>query len=156
MCIRDRELAQIAQEQNAVEDVLLAWQNILRFGIDDEALRAEAHTSIARTLAKMERLDEAIAECELNLSTPEAQLQCAMILDMAGDARAYDRFTLIAKNERVTDALRSEAALGAAKLIDGKDRAALCLLALNLSQICLLYTSPSPRDRTRSRMPSSA
>ena len=25
-----------------------------------------------------------------------------------------------------------------------------------LSNICLLYTSPSPRDRTRSRMPSSA
>ena len=25
-----------------------------------------------------------------------------------------------------------------------------------LSQCCLLYTSPSPRDRTRSRMPSSA
>ena len=25
-----------------------------------------------------------------------------------------------------------------------------------LSLICLLYTSPSPRDRTRSRMPSSA
>ena len=24
------------------------------------------------------------------------------------------------------------------------------------SKICLLYTSPSPRDRTRSRMPSSA
>ena len=27
---------------------------------------------------------------------------------------------------------------------------------LNLPRICLLYTSPSPRDRTRSRMPSSA
>ena len=26
----------------------------------------------------------------------------------------------------------------------------------NLHYICLLYTSPSPRDRTRSRMPSSA
>ena len=25
-----------------------------------------------------------------------------------------------------------------------------------LTEICLLYTSPSPRDRTRSRMPSSA
>ena len=24
------------------------------------------------------------------------------------------------------------------------------------TEICLLYTSPSPRDRTRSRMPSSA
>ena len=25
-----------------------------------------------------------------------------------------------------------------------------------LGKVCLLYTSPSPRDRTRSRMPSSA
>ena len=25
-----------------------------------------------------------------------------------------------------------------------------------LNKVCLLYTSPSPRDRTRSRMPSSA
>ena len=34
----------------------------------------------------------------------------------------------------------------------------LDLLALVLApdQACLLYTSPSPRDRTRSRMPSSA
>ena len=29
-----------------------------------------------------------------------------------------------------------------------------CLIALRMD--CLLYTSPSPRDRTRSRMPSSA
>ena len=27
---------------------------------------------------------------------------------------------------------------------------------LGKDKICLLYTSPSPRDRTRSRMPSSA
>ena len=27
---------------------------------------------------------------------------------------------------------------------------------LNICKSCLLYTSPSPRDRTRSRMPSSA
>ena len=27
---------------------------------------------------------------------------------------------------------------------------------INRQYICLLYTSPSPRDRTRSRMPSSA
>ena len=34
-----------------------------------------------------------------------------------------------------------------------------CLEQFNFDQlllICLLYTSPSPRDRTRSRMPSSA
>ena len=29
-------------------------------------------------------------------------------------------------------------------------------LGHTLQDICLLYTSPSPRDRTRSRMPSSA
>ena len=28
--------------------------------------------------------------------------------------------------------------------------------AASMHSICLLYTSPSPRDRTRSRMPSSA
>ena len=27
---------------------------------------------------------------------------------------------------------------------------------VDLNKVCLLYTSPSPRDRTRSRMPSSA
>ena len=31
-----------------------------------------------------------------------------------------------------------------------------CILMKILCVICLLYTSPSPRDRTRSRMPSSA
>ena len=29
-------------------------------------------------------------------------------------------------------------------------------LSLRMNEACLLYTSPSPRDRTRSRMPSSA
>ncbi|WDT37995.1 hypothetical protein PVA38_10485 [Streptococcus pneumoniae D39] len=30
------------------------------------------------------------------------------------------------------------------------------LIKLGYTSSCLLYTSPSPRDRTRSRMPSSA
>ena len=32
----------------------------------------------------------------------------------------------------------------------------MSILDPKLSILCLLYTSPSPRDRTRSRMPSSA
>ena len=31
-----------------------------------------------------------------------------------------------------------------------------CLIVDDVFETCLLYTSPSPRDRTRSRMPSSA
>ncbi len=130
-----QELAQIAQEQNAVEDVLLAWENILRFGVDDEALRSEAHTSIALALAQMDRLSEAISECELNLSTPEAQLQCATILEMAGDERALDRYQVIVNNERISDALRSEAALGFARLSGPQVRGNVCQIGLNLSQI---------------------
>ena len=30
------------------------------------------------------------------------------------------------------------------------------LIGLGLNKICLLYTSPSPRDKRQSRMPSSA
>jgi uncharacterized protein YjbI with pentapeptide repeats len=130
-----QEMAQIATEQDATEDILLAWRNILQISVDDEALRSEAHTSIARALAQMERLNEAIAECEMNLSTAEAQLQCAIILDMAEDPRALERYTLVANNELVSDVLRSEAALGAAKLTPATDRAAVCEQALNLSQI---------------------
>ena len=37
----------------------------------------------------------------------------------------------------------------------GKNRSQIVYL-FSLLLICLLYTSPSPRDRTRSRMPSSA
>ena len=36
-------------------------------------------------------------------------------------------------------------------IINGGDAA-----SIKKTNICLLYTSPSPRDRTRSRMPSSA
>ena len=39
-------------------------------------------------------------------------------------------------------------------LLEGEERALLQKVELN--QICLLYTSPSPRDRQKSRMPSSA
>ena len=39
-----------------------------------------------------------------------------------------------------------------------KDFSDTCIVALDGDKViaCLLYTSPSPRDRTRSRMPSSA
>ena len=42
--------------------------------------------------------------------------------------------------------------------LDGKKpkRVNTTMLSVNYHTDCLLYTSPSPRDRTRSRMPSSA
>ena len=37
-----------------------------------------------------------------------------------------------------------------------KDTGSIALFGDDAAKGCLLYTSPSPRDRTRSRMPSSA
>ena len=44
--------------------------------------------------------------------------------------------------------------LGMFNMFSGGGIHRMAIFALNI--ICLLYTSPSPRDRTRSRMPSSA
>ena len=47
--------------------------------------------------------------------------------------------------------------LGEANFSDhGANRLGASALMQGLADGCLLYTSPSPRDRTRSRMPSSA
>ena len=54
--------------------------------------------------------------------------------------RAYPKCVPLAKATRMSDSQRASAVK--------RKRAA--------SNTCLLYTSPSPRDRTRSRMPSSA
>ena len=40
--------------------------------------------------------------------------------------------------------------------VDGTPRLGTCVSGIGKFMCCLLYTSPSPRDRTRSRMPSSA
>ena len=51
--------------------------------------------------------------------------------------------------------------IDAARIIDGEGRSTARIdagigSAGDLLEICLLYTSPSPRDRQKSRMPSSA
>ena len=52
----------------------------------------------------------------------------------------------------VEDGYRESAESWASLLRDLKRRG----MSAPLVAVCLLYTSPSPRDRTRSRMPSSA
>ena len=52
--------------------------------------------------------------------------------------------------------LVAEAAIGLGMQVMGYDPDISIDAAWSLPSHCLLYTSPSPRDRTRSRMPSSA
>ena len=58
-----------------------------------------------------------------------------------GEEEAEVLFRPLAKLVCIIDAVRN--------IINPKEK-------LDISKSCLLYTSPSPRDRTRSRMPSSA
>ena len=48
------------------------------------------------------------------------------------------------------------AILREADLVSIREEGKQTFYTLNQERVCLLYTSPSPRDRTRSRMPSSA
>ena len=74
---------------------------------------------------------------------------------MLGETLKLKRFFLFNKSLIVFDSprdVRGVAVLSHAHKV-GSDEQWLYLPAL---KSCLLYTSPSPRDRTRSRMPSSA
>ena len=53
-------------------------------------------------------------------------------------------------------ARRLEEAVAASNRVAEQCKQAIRRMNPELSEACLLYTSPSPRDRTRSRMPSSA
>ena len=64
-----------------------------------------------------------------------------------------DHAVLLQENEQLVDAYQQAHLI----LADGHPIVwASRLLRKPLPERCLLYTSPSPRDRTRSRMPSSA
>ena len=58
------------------------------------------------------------------------------------------------QGESVEIHMRSRSRLGKSDL--GANASRILNFLNSISNLCLLYTSPSPRDRTRSRMPSSA
>ena len=58
---------------------------------------------------------------------------------------------------RKTSVARAYVSVGSGKIeVNGKDYKTYFTTPTLHYYVCLLYTSPSPRDRTRSRMPSSA
>ena len=71
------------------------------------------------------------------------------------DERAATAQTLNDIVER-TDALDARITATSTELARQLDELGTELSAVTDQEPCLLYTSPSPRDRTRSRMPSSA
>ena len=78
---------------------------------------------------------------------------CGMMLaDMGAEIIRVDRAGSVGTEARESDVLaRGRKSIGVdLKNTDGVET------VLKLIETCLLYTSPSPRDRQKSRMPSSA
>ena len=76
------------------------------------------------------------------------------IVDVGGSAaKAY----LDYKNQKARNELEESAYTDYMKAAEAAGQEAQAAIDLNLTPMtCLLYTSPSPRDRQKSRMPSSA
>ena len=95
------------------------------------------------------------------IARPERQAKTgdASNTDQAGDAAGLP--VIIANNRQLADIMVDcqtalAAVAGKAPLLYFRAGRLVSLAADERGDLCLLYTSPSPRDRTRSRMPSSA
>ena len=62
-----------------------------------------------------------------------------------GEIKKFDNYSIEFKNLELKNFTNYQAVVGEFEILKEKDR-----------NICLLYTSPSPRDNKASRMPSSA
>ena len=73
---------------------------------------------------------------------------------------AVDELTV--KFHHIIEEHRNQGLYSPIESVDGRVKSIVSILDkmqrknVSMNDICLLYTSPSPRDRTRSRMPSSA
>ena len=84
------------------------------------------------------RLETKIKRILFSTLVPMAALMVLLLVIVSGYVSQYDR-------------LLENLAISSEFNLHFKDD-----VDLGMYSICLLYTSPSPRDRTRSRMPSSA
>ena len=74
------------------------------------------------------------------------------ISDLLLEFPKHERFDLSSQISRCSVSMPSNIAEGSSRT----DKSFSHFLDISLGSSCLLYTSPSPRDRQKSRMPSSA
>ena len=127
-----------------------------------EAARLRAEAALVARTFEVESAFHSVRAAKRKLAIARTRAELAAVvadtaraLVDAGNAATLSAFREDATRERAALAL-SEAELAA---VEAEERLSILLGAGNVEGVreaCLLYTSPSPRDRTRSRMPSSA
>src|SRR5664280_615399 len=139
-----------AWDQPEVHEVFRRWRQVLDSYPGDRMAVGEAWVMNAERLAAYVRPDELQQAFNfLFLGAPWAAADMRQVIDasLAATALVGATTTWVLSNH---DVVRHVTRYGDGAAGQRRARAALSRRA------CLLYTSPSPRDRTRSRMPSSA
>ena len=99
----------------------------------------EAGKSVPTLTAHVDMLPTFIELCDLK--TAAIAFDGTSIRDLIyGDGDTWKDRSLVVESQRIVN----------------PEKWRKCAVMTNQWRLCLLYTSPSPRDRTRSRMPSSA
>ena len=117
--------------------------------------RAEREQKISADREAADKARQALVDvqADYDASLAEAQAEADGIVDAARNEAGEYRSNVLAEAQNEVAAEKSEVAGG----LDESRNTALASMRSDVGDIaCLLYTSPSPRDKRQSRMPSSA
>ena len=123
---------------------------------------AREHVWVARKLDGLAKVRLVFLAGELSYSKVRAICRVAdldneaELIEMATVTTASQLDRIVAKMPSPDSNTADEVSRCDVSFKHNDDGTVTMLLTAPVAEICLLYTSPSPRDRTRSRMPSSA
>ena len=144
------------------EATLTPYVKINQDGVTIITPRGEMGQGVQTTLAAMvaEELDIAWEDVRIEHGPPsKAYFNAALLEEMAGYA-STDTSEKAAKARNMTKIpaklLAMQVTGGSTSTVDAYHKMRLAGAAARAALFCLLYTSPSPRDLSTSRMPSSA
>ena len=183
--IPNQNLFKIANEQTTFEESFNLSNNVLRHGVQSVTDLMVRPGIINLDFADVETVMASMGKAMMGTGEAEGEGRAMQAAEMAIHNPLIDDYTLkgargllvnitggkdlkLFEVDEVVNKIRSEVDSEAEVIIgaitdselDGKIRVSIVATSLdgnkNENKTCLLYTSPSPRDATLSRMPSSA
>ena len=132
---------------------------LLGIGVDDMFVIINAYDNAAYEPDPNERMARALRVAGMSITVTSFTDITAFLIGSTTSLPALRNFCFYAAFGIFFDYLYQITFFTACLALDEKRKSrnkADCFFCLDCPPACLLYTSPSPRDRTRSRMPSSA
>ena len=148
MCIRDRAVLDPLRSDCAYPDTRLCGAGVSFKLIQGFAQFRKENPSIWHPLLDLVAIGTA---CDIVPALGENRILLRAGLEQLNTKLRPGLKHVLTPRKKETDLTVSDLVFGMGPVINAAGRLDDAMLS-----VCLLYTSPSPRDRTRSRMPSSA